>query len=166
LLPRYTHKHGRWNKRKRRGPSRIRQDVCSVPKAVGYSHHSQLLLSATGKLEVPAWVDIVKTAPFKELAPYDPDWFYIRAASVARHIYLRKSVGIGALRKVHGGRKNRGTRPGRHFEGSGSVDRKAIQALEKIGVLELNAKSGGRSISNSGRRDLDRIAATALNPEE
>jgi small subunit ribosomal protein S19e len=119
-----------------------------------------------GKLEVPSWVDIVKTAPYKELAPYDPDWFYIRAASVARHIYLRKSVGVGALRKVHGGRKNRGTRPGRHHEGSGSVDRKVLQALEKIGVLEQNKKAGGRSISRAGRRDLDRIAAEATQPAE
>jgi len=120
----------------------------------------------TGKLEVPSWVDIVKTAPYKELAPYDPDWFYIRAASVARHIYLRKSVGVGALRKLHGGRKNRGTRPGRHHEGSGSVDRKVLQALEKIGVLEENKKAGGRSISRAGRRDLDRIAAEAAHGAE
>jgi len=122
-------------------------------------------LKRSGKLEVPAWVDIVKTASFKELAPYDPDWFYVRAAAVARHIYLRKSVGVGALRKVHGGRKNRGTRPGRHFEGSGSVERKVLQALEKIGVLEQNKKAGGRSITRSGRRDLDRIAAEALDAD-
>lgn len=32
-----------------------------------------------GKLEVPTWVDIVKTGTYKELAPYDQDWFYIRA---------------------------------------------------------------------------------------
>jgi small subunit ribosomal protein S19e len=25
-------------------------------------------------MEVPTWVDIVKTAAHKELAPYDPDW--------------------------------------------------------------------------------------------
>ena len=31
-------------------------------------------------MEVPTWVDTVKTASYKELAPYDPDWFYIRAA--------------------------------------------------------------------------------------
>jgi small subunit ribosomal protein S19e len=24
-------------------------------------------------------VDIVKTGTFKELAPYDPDWYFIRA---------------------------------------------------------------------------------------
>ena len=36
-------------------------------------------LKRSGKLEVPRWVDLVKTGPYKELAPYDPDWFYIRA---------------------------------------------------------------------------------------
>jgi ribosomal protein S19E (S16A) len=30
-------------------------------------------------------------------------------------------------------------------------------------VLEENKKAGGRSITRSGRRDLDRIAAEALN---
>jgi small subunit ribosomal protein S19e len=103
----------------------------------------------------------VKTATFKELAPYDPDWFYVRAASVARHVYLRRSVGVGALRKAHGGRKNRGTRPGRHYDGSGSIERKVLQALEKIGVVQKK-KGGGRAISKAGRRDLDRIAAEAL----
>ncbi len=74
-------------------------------------------LKRSGKLEVPVWVDLVKTGSFKELAPYDPDWYYVRAgayrepmlveiiyistiihalAAVARHIYLRKDVGIGA----------------------------------------------------------------------
>lgn len=54
----------------------------------------RVLLSscATGKLEVPVWVDVVKTGTGKELAPYDADWFYIRTAAVARHIYLRESL--------------------------------------------------------------------------
>jgi len=30
-------------------------------------------------MELPEWTDIVKTAKFKELAPYDPDWYYVRA---------------------------------------------------------------------------------------
>ena len=29
--------------------------------------------------EVPKWADIVKTGIHKELAPNDPDWYYIRA---------------------------------------------------------------------------------------
>ena len=84
------------------------------------------------------------------------DWFYVRAASVARHVYLRKSVGVGRLRKAHGGQKNRGSRPSHHVNASGSVDRKVMQALEKIGVLEHDEEKGGRRITQQGQRDLDR----------
>ena len=45
------------------------------------------------------------------------------------------------------------------------MERKVLQSLEKIGVLELNKKSGGRNITRSGRRDLDRIAAEALSAQ-
>merc|ERR1712216_848373 len=55
------------------------------------------------KFDVPKYHDIVKTGTFKELAPYDEDWFYTRAASVARKIYLRKGTGVGALKKWYGG---------------------------------------------------------------
>lgn len=92
--------------------------------------------------------------------------FYVRAASVARHIYVRKTVGVGRLRKVHGGTKNRGSRPSHHVDASGSVDRKIVQALEKIGVLEHDEDKGGRRITQSGQRDLDRIAQTTLEAEE
>lgn len=104
----------------------------------------------------PGWVELVKTGPAKELPPQDIDWFYVRAASVARHIYLRKTVGVGRLRKVHGSAKNRGSRPSHHVDASGSVDRKIVQALEKIGVVELDEDKGGRRITEAGQRDLDR----------
>ena len=82
--------------------------------------------------------------------------FYTRAAAVARHIYLRKTVGVGRLRKVHGSTKNRGSRPSHHVDASGSVDRKVMQSLEKIGVLEQDEDKGGRRITQGGQRDLDR----------
>ena len=44
---------------------------------VAYASH----LKRSGKLEVPTWVDIVKTGSFKELAPNDADWFYTRAGT-------------------------------------------------------------------------------------
>ncbi|TEA21551.1 40S ribosomal protein S19 [Colletotrichum sidae] len=123
-------------------------------------------LKRQGKLPIPGWVDIVKTGPAKELPPQNIDWFYVRAASVARHIYLRKTVGVGRLRKVHGSAKNRGVRPSHHVDASGSVDRKIVQALEKIGVLEQDEDKGGRRITQSGQRDLDRIAQTTAEAEE
>lgn len=84
-----------------------------------------------------------------------------RTAAVARHIYLRKHVGIGALTKLHGGRNRRGNRPSHHASASASVQRKVCQSLEKIGVLEM-AADGGRRISQDGQRDLDRIATAVV----
>merc|ERR1712133_238695 len=66
------------------------------------------------KHKVPEFVKIVKTSKAHELGPLDPDWFYVRAASVARHVYLRPNVGVGAVRKIYGGAKRNGTRPN-HF---------------------------------------------------
>jgi small subunit ribosomal protein S19e len=82
--------------------------------------------------------------------------FFIRAASIARHVYLRKTVGVGRLRKLHGGTKNRGAAPSHHVDASGSVDRKVMQALEHIKVLEKDEEKGGRRITQAGIRDLDR----------
>jgi len=92
--------------------------------------------------------------------------FYIRSAAIARHIYMRKTVGIGRLRKVHGGTKNRGSRPSHHVDASGAVDRKVCQALEKIGILERDEEKGGRRITQAGQRDLDRIAVSTLEEED
>lgn len=45
-------------------------------------------LKRAGKLEVPTWVDLVKTGAFKELAPYDPDWYYVRAGNDTTHLEI------------------------------------------------------------------------------
>ncbi len=85
---------------------------------------------------------------------------------MARHVYLRKTVGVGRLRKVHGTAKNRGTRPSKHVDASGSVDRKVLQALQEIGIVELDEDKGGRRITQAGHRDLDRIAQTTAEEED
>ncbi|KAJ4960803.1 hypothetical protein NE237_020713 [Protea cynaroides] len=86
--------------------ARTVKDVSPHEFVKAYSAH----LKRSGKMELPHWTDIVKTATFKELAPYDPDWYYVRAASMARKIYLRQ--GIGQLQTMNiididtkGGRK-------------------------------------------------------------
>ncbi|KAI1503539.1 40S ribosomal protein S19 [Biscogniauxia marginata] len=123
-------------------------------------------LKRQGKLAVPGWVDTVKTGPGKELPPQDQDWFFVRTAAIARHIYLRKTVGVGRLSRVHGSAKNRGTRPSKHVDASRGVDRRAIQGLEKLGILELDEEKGGRRITQQGQRDLDRIAQTVAEADE
>jgi|TARA_B100001540_G_scaffold257845_1_gene235709 small subunit ribosomal protein S19e len=113
-------------------------------------------------MEVPTWVDIVKTASYKELAPYDPDWFYIRAASMARKLYVSGNMGVGAFRKNYGGAKNDGVCRYHHAIGSGSVARAVLKQLEAVGVVEKGPK--GRRITPSGQRDLDRIAGRVKVP--
>ncbi|KAK7836511.1 40s ribosomal protein s19-1, partial [Quercus suber] len=103
-------------------------------------------------VELPEWTDLVKTATFKELAPYDPDWYYIRAASMARKIYLRGGLGVGAFRRIYGGSKRNGSRP--------PISVKAVDLLlqlETMKIVEVDSK-GGRKITSSGRRDLDQVA--------
>lgn len=136
----------------------LRESCHDARRPLRYPRETRVLTEVRRYL---GWVDTVKTGPAKELPPLDVDWFYVRAASVARHVYLRKNVGVGRLRKVHGTAKNRGSRPSKHVDASGSVDRKIMQALEKINVLEQDEERGGRRITQSGQRDLDRTSCTS-----
>jgi len=130
------------------------KDVPAQEFVTTYAQH----LKRSGKIQVPKWVDLVKTGHFKELAPYNPDWYYIRAASMARKIYVRRGgVGVGAFRKMYGGRQRKGVRPSHFALSSGSVARSILHELEKIKVIEKDPK-GGRRITPQGQRDLDRIA--------
>ncbi|THU46776.1 hypothetical protein C4D60_Mb09t08450 [Musa balbisiana] len=109
------------------------------------------------KMELPEWTDIVKTGRFKELAPYDPDWYYIRAASMARKIYLRQGIGVGGFQKIYGGRKRNGSRPPHFCKSSGAIARHILQQLERMNIIEIDPK-GGRKITSQGQRDLDQVA--------
>jgi len=118
-------------------------------------------LKRSGKIELPHWTDLVKTATFKELAPYDPDWYYVRAASMARKIYLRHGIGVGAFRKIYGGSQRNGARPPHFCKSSGSIARHILQQLEKMSIIEMDP-NGGRRITSSGQRDLDQVAGRVV----
>ncbi|KAL2906174.1 40S ribosomal protein S19-1, partial [Bienertia sinuspersici] len=91
-------------------------------------------------IELPPWTDIVKTGVLKELNPIDPDWYYIRAASMARKIYLRGGLGVGAFRRIYGGSKRNGSRPPHFGKSSGSVARHILQQLEKMKIVEIDPR--------------------------
>ncbi|XP_002128905.1 small ribosomal subunit protein eS19 [Ciona intestinalis] len=114
-------------------------------------------LKKSGKMKVPEWVDLIKTGKHKELSPYNPDWYYVRCASTIRHLYIRGGVGVKSFIKIYGGRKRRGTKPSHFCAGSSSVARKVLQSLESIKLVTKD-EIGGRRITPSGQRDLDRIA--------
>ncbi|KAI9502378.1 Protein component of the small (40S) ribosomal subunit [Coemansia spiralis] len=137
------------------------KDVSAQAFIKAYAAH----LKRSGKLEVPAWTEYAKSGSHKELCPNDPDWFYIRAAAFARHVYVRGQVGVGALSKRQGGAKRRGSRPNHHANASTNVTRKILQGLEKLGILEKHV-DGGRKITSAGQRDLDRISVQIVKAQE
>merc|ERR1712087_403561 len=125
-------------------------------------------LKKSGKLKVPEWSDIVKLGRFNELSPYDNDWYYTRAASVCRHLYIRAPAGVGAFTKIYGSKKRNGTAPSHNCRANRGVCRKVLQSLEALKMVEKDPNTGGRRLTGTGRRDLDRIAAqvkSAKKPE-
>merc|ERR1712071_426082 len=121
-------------------------------------------LKKAGKIEIPKYVDLVKLALFKELAPMDNDWYYVRCAAIARRMYIRPGTGVGGLTKIFGGNDRRGVRPGRFQKSSAGVIRHCLQQLEKMGIVE-HTPNGGRKMTKEGQRDLDRIAQQVLYPQ-
>merc|ERR1712170_258433 len=77
-----------------------------------------------------------KTGCFKELAPYGDDWYYIRAASIARKIYLRPGLGVGMLQKWYGGNYRRGARTEHFRKASAGIIRSVLIQLEEMRVVE------------------------------
>merc|ERR1719473_1364155 len=88
----------------------------------------------------------VKTV--KDVAAYNRDWMYVRAAAIARHIYIRKDTGIGGLRKHFGGApRGQSTCKSHHTLAAGKIIRHVVQQLEKLGWVESCDDKGGRKIS-------------------
>lgn len=61
------------------------------------------ILYRSGKIKPMNNNDIIKLGSFKQMSPADPDWFFVRAASIARHLYMRAPAGVGAFSKIYGG---------------------------------------------------------------
>lgn len=86
---------------------------------------------------------------------------FLYSASIARKIYIRGGIGTGEFRKIYGGRKRRGMKPNRSSKASGGLIRNALQQLERLGVIETDAR-GGRRLTSKGQAEMDTQAAQCL----
>ena len=77
----------------------------------------------------------IKTGHSREISPHDDDWFYTRAAALARKIYLRPNLGVGTLQHIYGKNGRNGHRRNHHTKGSGKIIRYILKRLEDIGIL-------------------------------
>ncbi len=109
----------------------------------------------------PPWAVFVKTGVHKQRAPDQPDWWYLRSASVLRKIYLRGFVGIERLSAEYGGKRDRGSAPYHARTGSRAVLREIVQQLEKSGLVQPY-KTRGRRVSPEGQKLLDALSRDVL----
>mmetsp|Transcript_2709 Transcript_2709/g.3101 ORF Transcript_2709/g.3101 Transcript_2709/m.3101 type:complete len:150 (+) Transcript_2709:317-766(+) len=137
------------------------RDVAAKDFIEAYAEH----LKNSDKFELPVWADLVKTGTFKELAPYGDDWYYIRAASIARRVYLKPGVGVGHLRRWYGGSYRNGVRHQHFCKANSGIIRSVLIQLENMKVTEPT-ENGGRRMTRVGQQDLDRIANAVFNEGE
>ncbi|MGD2249318.1 MAG: 30S ribosomal protein S19e [Candidatus Methanofastidiosia archaeon] len=104
----------------------------------------------------PHWSKYVKTGAHKERPPAQEDWWFIRAASLLRRLYIDGPVGVERLRRYYGGKKNRGHKPEKYRKASGAIIRSVLKQLETIGYVEITPK--GRQLTPNGVSYLDRLA--------
>jgi len=111
-----------------------------------------------GVISPPYWANFLKTGVHKERPPLTSDWWYVRAASILRKLYLAEGpLGIETLRIMYGGLKRRGVAPPHFRKGGGAVIRNILKQLEKAGLVRKVARRG-RVLSSKGRSYLDEVA--------
>ncbi len=116
------------------------------------------LLKKIPEFQVPEWAEFVKTGTSKERPPVEDDFWYTRAASILRQLYIKGVIGVGKLRTKYGSRKNRGARPEEFRKAAGKNIRVILQQAEKAGLVEkVNNAQHGRRLTQTGRDLLDSI---------
>ncbi len=105
----------------------------------------------------PAWASVAKTGSHVEKPPQNPDWWYIRSASVLRKVYVHGPIGAERLRADYGGNKGSQVKPAHATKAGKSIVRKILQQLEAAGLIET-LKPQGRRISKNGRKVLHDLA--------
>lgn len=116
------------------------------------------------EFEMPAWAYFVKTSVARSRPPFEPEFWYNRAAGILRQLYIRKVVGVNRLRMRYGGRQDRGMKPPRFRKGSGKIIRVILQQTEKAGFVEKikggKSKRSGRMLTEKCRKWMDEISTS------
>lgn len=110
------------------------------------------------EVQAPQWAPFVKTGAHKQRSPIQEDWWHIRTAALLLKIQKLGPVGTNRLAKEYGGRKNRGHRPEKKYNGSRNIIRKALQQLESAGLIKKNETgSAGKILTKKGAEMLSKV---------
>lgn len=128
-----------------------------VPASVLIDRLARHLKEEVDEINPPEWSSFAKTGVFSQRPPKNPDWWFVRCASILRKIYIKGPIGIEKLRQEYGGRIDRGARPEHARKGSGAIVRNALHQLQTAGLIEPQ-KNEGRIMTSHGRQLLDRLS--------
>ena len=107
---------------------------------------------------IPEWAHFVKSGVSRERPPVSDDFWYTRAASILRQLYIKGVVGVGKLRNKYGSRKDRGGKPDKFVKSGGKIIRVILQQAEAAGLVEkVSRLQYGRRLTAAGRDLLDSI---------
>ncbi|MFH0832297.1 MAG: 30S ribosomal protein S19e [Candidatus Aenigmatarchaeota archaeon] len=111
------------------------------------------------KMQMPAWAVYVKTGVNRERPPEQSDWWFIRAASILRRIYLDGPVGVERLKSYYGGLHRRGHKQAHFAKAGGKIIRTILKDLEKLNFVEkVDKPKKGRKITKEGIKFLNQAA--------
>ena len=139
--------------------NKIINPVYELP-ANEYNKKLAEILKAMPEFEAPEWSFFVKTGISKDRPSQEKDFWFKRAASILRQIYIHKVVGVNRLRTRYGSKKNRGMKPERFKKSSGKIIRVILQQAETAELLEkhnIPGKRAGRKITDKGKELLESV---------
>ena len=123
-----------------------------------YNNQLAEALARIEDFKMPEWAYYVKTSVSKQRVPHEEGWWYKRAASILRQIFIKGVVGVSRLKTRYGSRKSRGAKPERFKKGSGKIIRTILQQAEKAGFLvQSETKKKGRQLTKKGLEFLNSI---------
>lgn len=114
-------------------------------------------LKKSGIINLPTFATYSKTGSQAERPPLDPDWYFYRAASMLRKIYIYGPLSVKDLSKIYGGRKQRSFYLA-HSQPAGTKHiRKILLDLEAAGLIKKT--SSGRELTGKGKSTVDKISS-------
>jgi small subunit ribosomal protein S19e len=130
--------------------------VKAVPAETLIERLAEYLRENVNEVSPPKWALFVKTGSHRERPPDRLDWWYVRAASILRRLYVKGPTGVSRLRKAYGGRKKYPMRRAHKARAGGAIIRRILQQLEAAGLVGKSNK--GRWLTPKGVSLLDKLS--------
>ena len=134
-------------------------------RSIESHRYNKVLAEALKKekfFEPPEWSLYVKSSVARARPINEEDFWFKRAASILRQVYIKEIVGVERLKTRYGGRKDRGMKPKIFRKGGGKIIRLILQQAEKADlVMKAEGKKKGRILTAKGKEFMEKIASSS-----